>query len=239
MTDQLDFIDRACVRSAMEDGRGFWRACVGCHESHEGVPNGPFSEARKCHVGFGCHECGGIGTTWDTTDYAAMGAAIAAEPTDTTFDLIQHLHRQRAFSEQTYGPPPRTQMVIDHARKELVEVEANPTALMEWVDVILLALDGAWRAGHEPAAIAAGIMAKQTINEGRKWPDWRTADPTKAIEHVRVQIEPDDTEACIACAIPFNDGDPDRRRDLVRAAALIIAEIERLDRLASLNAGGR
>lgn len=30
-----------------------------------------------------------------------------------------------------------------------------------------------------------GIVAKQTKNEGRTWPDWRSAAPGKAIEHVR------------------------------------------------------
>ena len=36
-----------------------------------------------------------------------------------------------------------------------------------------------------PEQIAAAIVAKQTKNELRKWPDWRTADPNKAIEHDR------------------------------------------------------
>ncbi len=101
-----------------------------------------------------------------------------------TFDLIAHLHRQRAFSEKTFGPGQRTKGVLDHIRKELVEIEASPTDITEWVYVILLALDGAWRSGHAPEEIAAAIAAKQTKNEGRTWPDWRTVDPGKAIEHV-------------------------------------------------------
>lgn len=102
-----------------------------------------------------------------------------------TFDLIVHLHRQIAFSECTFGPGARPQGVIDHIRKELKEIEAHPGELSEWVDVILLALDGAWRAGHTPEQIAFGIYDKQMKNERRAWPDWRTADPAKAIEHVR------------------------------------------------------
>lgn len=101
------------------------------------------------------------------------------------FDLIAHLHRQREFSLRTFGPGPRTQGVLDHIRKELAEIEANPTDVEEWADLLLLALDGAWRVGHEPEAITAAIEAKQTKNEGRTWPDWRTADPDKAIEYVR------------------------------------------------------
>lgn len=102
-----------------------------------------------------------------------------------TFDLISHLHRQRAFSESTFGPEPRTTGLLDHLRKELHEIEADPTDVEEWIDVVLLAFDGAWRSGHSPEQIAAALAAKQAKNEAREWPDWRTADPTKGIEHVR------------------------------------------------------
>lgn len=100
-------------------------------------------------------------------------------------DLIEHLHRQRTFSQRTFGPGMRTKGVTDHIRKELVEVESSPASIMEWVDVILLALDGAWRAGYEPEAICDAIRSKQAINEARDWPDWRTRSPDRAIEHVK------------------------------------------------------
>lgn len=93
--------------------------------------------------------------------------------------------RQREFSARTFGPGARTAGVLAHIRKELVEIEANPGDVMEWVDIILLAIDGAWRAGHSPEAIAAAVPTKQGINEGRDWPDWRTADPNGPIEHKR------------------------------------------------------
>jgi len=100
-------------------------------------------------------------------------------------DIITHLQRQREWSERTFGPGPRAKGVVDHIRKELLEIEDDPTDLKEWVDVVILALDGAWRSGATPAQIVAAIEAKQTKNEGRTWPDWRTADPNKAIEHDR------------------------------------------------------
>lgn len=102
-----------------------------------------------------------------------------------SFDLVAHLKRQQTFSARTFGPGQRTAGVCDHIRKELGEIEQAPEDLAEWVDVVLLALDGAGRAGHTPEQIAAAIAAKQTKNEARTWPDWRTADPGKAIEHVR------------------------------------------------------
>ena len=101
------------------------------------------------------------------------------------FDLVAHIRRQAAFSERTFGPGSRVAGVCDHIRKELLEVESEGGPLSEWVDVIILGLDGAWRSGATPEQIAAAIEAKQTKNEGRKWPDWRTAPAGAAIEHDR------------------------------------------------------
>ena len=101
------------------------------------------------------------------------------------FNIFAHLRRQRAFSEKTFGPGRRTIGVCDHIRRELLEVEADPDDAQEWIDVVILALDGAWRAGLSPEQIVGGIIAKQSKNEARTWPDWRTADPNKAIEHDR------------------------------------------------------
>jgi hypothetical protein len=75
--------------------------------------------------------------------------------------------------------------VIDHIRKELKEIEADPSDVFEWIDVILLACDGAYREGHEPEAIVAALAAKLALNERRSWPDWRTADLTKGIGHIK------------------------------------------------------
>lgn len=101
------------------------------------------------------------------------------------FDLLAHLVRQREWSERTSGPGPRTKGVVEHIRKELREIEADPTDVSEWIDVVILALDGAWRAGYSPLQIIAALEAKQTKNENRNWPDWCTLSPDKAIEHVR------------------------------------------------------
>lgn len=102
-----------------------------------------------------------------------------------TFDMLEHLARQRAFSEQTFGPGMRTQGVIDHIRKELLEIEAAPADLSEWIDVAILALDGAWRTGATPQQIIEALVAKQDKNEARQWPDWRIVPDGQAIEHVR------------------------------------------------------
>ena len=111
-------------------------------------------------------------------------------------DLTEHLKRQMAFSRATYGPGERTQGVCDHIAKEIAELKPAPDDGLrskEWVDVVLLGLDGLWRALAAegwpwwaiPQKAARMIAAKQGKNEQRDWPDWRTADPNKAIEHVR------------------------------------------------------
>ncbi|AZV93544.1 hypothetical protein CBF45_07300 [Bordetella sp. J329] len=66
------------VLEAVAEGDGFWRSCSGCHELNEGHDTGPQSKVFKCALGNGCSECGGIGAVWDTTDYGAMGDALAA-----------------------------------------------------------------------------------------------------------------------------------------------------------------
>ena len=96
-----------------------------------------------------------------------------------------HLENQRRWSELTFGPGARTKGVIEHIRKELDEIEADPSDLFEWVDVIILAFVGAWRAGWEPQEIIDAVIAKQERNERREWPDWTTFSEDSAIEHVR------------------------------------------------------
>lgn len=97
----------------------------------------------------------------------------------------EHLAHQKAWSEATFGPGMRTKGITAHIATELVEVENDPTDLYEWVDVIILALDGAWRAGYSGQAIIDAIKHKQSINEARNWPDWRNQSDEGAIEHVR------------------------------------------------------
>lgn len=116
-------------------------------------------------------------------------------------DLKQHLIRQMAFSHATFGPGERTAGVVDHIRKELVEVEKANGEASEWVDVVILALDGLTRRlaftssdgavrmdpNHVADTACKMIEGKQTRNEARAWPDWRTAPKDKAIEHVRIE----------------------------------------------------
>jgi hypothetical protein len=115
---------------------------------------------------------------------------LGAVPFVPPFNFAAHLQRQREFSAKTWGPDAGAKGVVDHIRSELLEVEKNPAGLEEWIDVAILALDGAWRAGYSPDQIIAQFVGKQDQNEARTWPDWRTADPEKAIEHERTKDVP-------------------------------------------------
>ena len=116
-------------------------------------------------------------------------------------DLKQHLIRQMAFSKATYGPGTRTNGVLDHMAKEIEEVRESNGSSDEWVDLVILALDGLTRqlsfcnegdkrikTAEEIADAACRIIVgKQDRNENRTWPDWRTMSADKAIEHVRAE----------------------------------------------------
>jgi DNA-binding transcriptional regulator YbjK len=101
------------------------------------------------------------------------------------FDLIAHLHRQQEFSYRTFGEDPNLDRVINHLRKEIEEVAADPKDILEWIDVMKLAMDGACRAGYSPDQIAAALDEKQQILENRKWPDPKTIPPGQPVEHIR------------------------------------------------------
>jgi hypothetical protein len=111
-------------------------------------------------------------------------------------DFEQHLIRQMVFSRATFGPGERMEGVLDHMAKEIEEVRRANGDSSEWVDLVILALDGLTRrlwaiSNYEKSAdeIASDavriIVGKQGRNERRNWPDWRTAPEDRAIEHVR------------------------------------------------------
>ncbi len=97
------------------------------------------------------------------------------------------LNSQQAWSQEVFGPGHRTKGVLNHIRKEIEEVEAEPLSL-EWVDIVILAIDGAHRAGWTSQEIIDAIHAKLAKNQARTWPDWRTMTEDQAIEHDRSKM---------------------------------------------------
>lgn len=97
--------------------------------------------------------------------------------------LLDYLYTQRRWSRITFGRGLKTQSICNHIRKELDEIVAKPLDLEEWIDVAILALDGAWRTGATPEEIIAALERKQWINQQRRWviPE----DEDAPIEHDR------------------------------------------------------
>ncbi len=102
-----------------------------------------------------------------------------------SFNLLAYLYRQNDFQIDTYGPHLDHEGIIDHIEEELQEIAADPHDLEEWIDVIILAAGGAMKSGHTPQQVIDMLEAKMRKNELRDWPDWRTAEPGKKINHIR------------------------------------------------------
>lgn len=137
------------------------------------------------------YQCGG----YDDCAEAALDhwrqRALTAEHENESlreqfFDLAAFYDAKARWSIETFGPGDRYAGVVAHIRKELIEIEADPSDLVEWCDVILLAMDGAMRsAGADGAALCHALFQKQEANVARRWPDWRTLKPGEVSEHVK------------------------------------------------------
>jgi hypothetical protein len=112
----------------------------------------------------------------------------------------QHLAQQRAFSEATFGPGQRSLGVIAHIRKELDEIEADPSDVVEWVDIMLLSLDGTWRAGHDTDATWAALQSSQVLEKDltldpalrallRRAPLVEDGDAFNALQALRARVD--------------------------------------------------
>lgn len=98
-------------------------------------------------------------------------------------ELAEFLRAQMAWSRKTFGPGLRTIGILRHIEKELREISDAPTDQMEWIDAMLLAMDGYWRAGGEPEMLLTLMRQKQRRNFAREWPPVQPED--QPCEHVR------------------------------------------------------
>lgn len=97
--------------------------------------------------------------------------------------LAEYVRRQSDWSVKTFGPGRRFLGIVDHIQKELDEIHTDPSDLSEWIDVMILAIDGYWRNGGRAEDLATHLQTKQDINFGRTWPKPTSEDV--AVEHVR------------------------------------------------------
>lgn len=98
-------------------------------------------------------------------------------------EICEYVNQHRFWSVRTFGTGMRTNGLIKHIKKELDEIAEDPSDLREWVDVIILGFDGAWRAGYTPEQISEELVRKQEENALRDWPSGMSED--EPIEHLR------------------------------------------------------
>jgi hypothetical protein len=104
-------------------------------------------------------------------------------------DFVELWREQEAFSEATF-PGITPLAVARHLRSEADELIASPTDRLEWVDALLLSIDGARRAGMTCDELLALAFRKIEINRQRQWP--AVVDVNESVEHIR---NPEDTYA--------------------------------------------
>lgn len=83
--------------------------------------------------------------------------------------LREYITRHIEWSRRTFGEGTQSEKICNHIQKELDEIRSTPDDLYEWIDVIILALDGAWRSGYSPIQIINALVHKQAENFDREW----------------------------------------------------------------------
>lgn len=90
-------------------------------------------------------------TTWRRCTSAIRRSIVSYSPTHTqTETILDYLTRHRDWSWHSFGTPADGRGPAgphNHIAKELKEIEADPDDLEEWIDVIILSIDGCLRAG--------------------------------------------------------------------------------------------
>ena len=118
---------------------------------------------------------------------AALAPTCPAPQSSLTREQLEDYYsRQIEWSRKTFGPGKRTGGILQHIRKELAEIEAQPADLSEWIDAVILAMDGYWRHGGTAQSFMPDLLAKQAKNFSREWPTPTSED--MAVEHVRESV---------------------------------------------------
>jgi hypothetical protein len=91
---------------------------------------------------------------------------------------------QAVWSEATFGPTSERgpEGALKHLAKEVAEIQANPTDLIEYADGLFLIIDATRRAGFSYDELMDAAFYKLAVNKRRKWGPRIPGEP---VEHVR------------------------------------------------------
>ena len=101
------------------------------------------------------------------------------------FTNYVRLHRE--WTLQALGEGEKVEGILRHIESELDEIREDPADLEEWIDLMILAIDGAVRQGYSDAQIASALVDKQLKNRARQWPPIGSVPDDQPIEHVEGQ----------------------------------------------------
>ena len=108
---------------------------------------------------------------WEDRKHELVEDPTLMEPPSTpsaAFDLARFFDEKAEWSRGEFGE--EYEGVLDHMAKEFKEVTEKPFDLEEWVDIVLLAMDGACRhAGATGSEFVVALVAKQQKNRARRW----------------------------------------------------------------------
>jgi len=104
----------------------------------------------------------------------------------TFTDLV---NRQRTWSTTQFGESVDLPRILNHITEATGDVEKEPARLHNWIDIVLLAMDGAWRAGHSPKEVVQAIQDVQVRNIMRDWQNPGDLPIGEPIKHIRSQAE--------------------------------------------------
>src|SRR5262249_50592273 len=107
----------------------------------------------------------------DDTAEAGLASGLTRQHSRAMISFEEFLVRHRDWSMRVFGEGRQTAGLTEHIEKELAEIRAKPDDLVEWVDVITLAIDGYLRHGGTVTGLVADLAAKQEVNRGRRWPE--------------------------------------------------------------------
>jgi len=183
--------DELALRRQLRDAA---RADDGRPDGRPATPsdNEPYGDSTR---GFAPKDGQNEGHNMDTEDRETViplpasgpqgrAAADATTAAPGLSDLEIYIRDQRVWSKSIFGPGRRTKGICQHIRTEMQEIAADPKDWREWIDIVILALDGAWRHGGSPREIAIHLYEKQQINFARHWPPRRSQAEDEATEHI-------------------------------------------------------
>ncbi len=98
-------------------------------------------------------------------------------------NLGRYATEKMVWSKRTFGEGARTRGLLEHLRDEVNEVEKDPYDLTEWIDIMMLAIDGYWRHGGKNYRLMNDLWKKFEICKMRVYPT--PVGPEDMSQHIR------------------------------------------------------